>query len=237
MPVVKEWGSWAVFFSSCMAGLIAGLLRRPWATGRDFVLVTVSAILGLALLVNSKNPLASALRAKVKRGHVQWFLFFALSGLALLMPFLIEGIQTFPIFSLLVFSYAALLLLGREHNMFAELNGFALLTTAAPVVYFSVTGEMSWKLYLAVTVFFAAAVFKVRLIIKKTPFPRGLMVLYCAAALAVFHFLNVPVLLLLPFIENITTSVWMKEAKLRNTGNTELIKAVLFIILVGLFWR
>ena len=237
IPVVKEWGSWAVFSSSCLAGLITGLKTKPWLTDREFAAVTVLTISGLAFLINSKYPLASALRSKGKKEHVLWFLFFALTGFALLIPFLVEGIKTFQIFAVLIASYIILLSSGKEHHLATELNGFALLTISAPVVYFAVTGEMSWKLYLAVTAFFSAGVFKVRLRLRKTPLFRLVMVFYCIAAAVIFYYLDISVLLLLPFLENIMTSLWMREEKLRTTGNIELIKSVIFIIFIGLFWH
>ncbi|MBI5408478.1 MAG: YwiC-like family protein [Nitrospirae bacterium] len=237
VPVVKEWGSWVVFFSSCLAGLIAGLSSRPRLSGKELAFAAASAVLGLILLINSKNPLASALRTKGKREHVVWLLSFSLTGLALLLPYLIEGIRSFSLFTPLVLSYVTLLSRGKEHNLAAELNGFALLTVSAPLVYFAVTGEMSWGLYLTVTTFFAAGVFKVRMRIRKTPLFRWIMTLYCAAAFAVFQLMNISALLLLPLLENILTAVRIREEKLKTTGNTELAKAVLFIILLGFFWR
>ena len=237
IPFVKEWGSWAVFVTSWLAALVAGFLDRPLGTGRDFSTLTVLTILGLAFLINSKNPLASVIRSKgKKKEHVRWFLFFSISGLLLLLPFLFDGVWKFLPFALLIVSYAILLSLGKEHHIIAELNGFAMLTLSAPIVYFAVTGEMSLKLYAAVTIFFAAGVFKVRVRIKKSLFYRWVMVLYCTAACVVFYLLNIAVILLLPLIENIMTAIWMREEKLKTTGYTELVKGIVFIILIGLFW-
>jgi len=237
VPIVKEWGSWAVFSSSCLAGLIAGLKTQRWLSGRDFTDLTVLTVLGLSFLINAKNPLASALRSKGKKEHVRWFLFFTLTGLALLIPFLTEGIKAFQFFALLVVSYIVLLYSGKEHHLAAELNGFALLTVSAPVVYFAVTGEMSWKLYLAVTVFFSAGVFKVRLRLRKTSLFRWVMITYCIMSAALFYYINLSLLLLLPFIENIVTALRLREEKLSTTGYIELTKGIVFLILVGLFWN
>jgi hypothetical protein len=237
VPVVKEWGSWAVFSSSCLAGLITGLNTKPWLAGRDFTHVTVLTVIGLVFLINSKNPLASALRSRGKKRHVRWFLFFAVTGLALLVPFLTEGIKTFQVFALLAASYVVLLFTGKEHHLAAELNGFALLTISAPVVYFAVTGEMSWKLYIAVTVFFSAGVFKVRLRLRKTPVFRLVMILYCISSAILFYYINISLIILIPFLENIATALWLREEKLSATGYTELAKGILFIVLTGLFWQ
>jgi len=237
VPFVREWGSWAVFVSSWLAALTAGLLTRPWESGRDFTLLTFLTIAGLTFLINSKNPLASVIRSKgKKKEHIVWFLFFSLTGVVLLVPFLLEGINEFWIYSLLVLSYSLLLYNGKEHHIIAELNGFAMLTLSAPIVYFTITGDLSLKLYAAVTLFFAAGIFKVRVRLKKTLFFRWLMVLYCAAACIVFYLLNISVIILLPFIENIATVIRMKEEKLKTTGYTELVKGIVFIILIGFFW-
>jgi len=237
VPVVKEWGSWVVFSSSCLAGLIAGLNTKPWLAGRDFARVTVLTVIGLVFLINSKNPLASALRSRGKKRHVRWFLFFAVTGFVFMIPFLTEGIRAFQIFALLAVTYVVLLSFGKEHHLAAELNGFALLTISAPVVYFAVTGEMSWKLYLAVTVFFSAGVFKVRMRLRKTPLFRLVMVLYCLTSAVLFYYTNISVLILVPLLENIAMALWLREEKLSKTGYTELAKSVLFIALTGLFWQ
>ena len=238
IPVIKEWGSWAVFISSCLAALTTGLLTRPWERGRDFSNETALTILGLTFLINSKNPLASLLKRKaIEKQHLLWFLFFCIAGFALLIPFLIDGIRQFSLFSLLALSYIILLSQGKEHHLFTELNGFALLTLSAPIVYFVVTGEMSLRLYLAVLIFFGAGVFKVKIRMRKTLAYRWTMVIYCAAAATLFSFLNISVILLLPLVENIVSALLMREEKLRRTGNIELTKGIIFIILIGLFWQ
>ncbi|MBI4683462.1 MAG: hypothetical protein HY757_10245 [Nitrospirae bacterium] len=238
IPFVKEWGSWAVFISSCMAALMAGLLTSPWETRGNFAQGPALAILGLAFLINSKNPLASILRTKgQKKEHLLWLLFFSAGGTALLIPFLIDGFDAFSIFSILVLSYVTLLHKGKEHNLFTELNGFALLTLCAPVVYFTMTGELSLKLYAAVLLFFSAGVFKVRVRTRKTLKYRSIMALYCVSAVIFYYLLDIPVIILLPLIENIISVILMKEEKLRTTGYTELIKGIMFIILISFFWQ
>ncbi len=237
IPIVKEWGSWAVLFTSCAAGLIAGLKSLPAQTGREYSLMTVLTIMGLTLLINAKNPLAAVIRSKgTKKEHLLWFSFFITAGLLLLIPFLREGLKEFWFFLFLVVSYTLMLLMGKEHHLVAELNGFAMLTLSAPVVYFAVTGQMSWQVYSAVTVFFAGGVFKVRVRLKKSIFYRWLMVLYCLGAVLIYSAMNIPVILLLPLAENIVTVLRMQEEKLKTTGYTELAKGLVFILLIALFW-
>ncbi len=237
IPIVNEYGSWAVFIFSAASGITTGLLTRPWQTGRDISVTTLLTVLGLTLLINSKNPLTSAARATGNRKeHFLWFALFATAGLVLLIPFLTEGLNAFYVFSPLVLVYAALLFSGNEHSLFTELNGFALLTLSSAVIYFVITGEMSFRLYLAVFVFFAAGVFKVRARIKKTSFFRWLMISYCIIAFIIFpYYLNISAIALLPLIENILSVIVMREEKLKTTGNIELVKGVIFTILLGIF--
>ena len=238
IPIVKEYGSWAVFIFSVASGITTGLLTRPWQTGRDISVSTLLTVLGLTLLINSKNPLSSIVRSKgYSKEHYLWFALFSMSGLVLLVPFLIDGLKTFYVFSPLVFIYVFLLFSGKEHSLFTELNGFALLTLSSAVIYFVITGEMSFRLYLAVFVFFAAGVFKVRARIKKTNPYRWLMVFYCAASLVIFYFLNISTAILLPLAENVINVIQMKEEKLKITGNVELVKGVIFTVLLGIFWQ
>ena len=238
IPIVKEYGSWAVFIFSCSAGITAGLLARPWQTGKDFSLATLLTVLGLIFLINSKNPLSSVLRTGGReKEHLLWFMFFSLAGIALLIPFLTEGAKPFLVFSPLVFGYVILLSGRQEHNIFTELTGFALLTLSAPVIYFVITGELSLRLYLAVFIFFAEGVFKVKARIKKTLAYRWLMILYCAASFIVFfYYLNISAIVLLPLFENFVYVLWMRDEKLVTTGNIELLKGVVFTVLLGFFW-
>ncbi len=238
IPFVKEWGSWAVFIYSCSIGLVAGLLTLPWETGDDYSLRTLSAILGLAFLVNSKAPLASLLRTGGKdREYLGWFLFFALAGSALLTPFLVDWPFIVFISFLLVLSYLVFVLRNKEHYLLAELNGFALLALSAPIVYFVVTGDISWKLYAAVLIFFWAGVLKVRVRLRKTYLYRVIMLIYCATAPLFYYCLEISVILLLPLLENIVSLILMREERLRTTGNIELIKGAVFLVLAGFFWK
>jgi hypothetical protein len=114
-----------------------------------------------------------------------------------------------------------LLLYGKEHYLITELTGFALLTLSAPILNFVITGVMSVKLLLAVFIFFAAGVFKVKARMKKTLSYRWLMVIYCACALIFFLRLNISYAILLPLIENIVSVIWMREEKLEITFSSE----------------
>lgn len=238
VPFVKEWGSWAVMGSSSVAALIAGLLARPGKSGRHFTVETILTVAGIGLLLNAKNPLASLIRTRGRNSeHIIWFLVFVISGMLFMIPFLSDGVNHFLPFSLLAVTYAIFLWRGREHHVLAELNGFALLTLSAPVIYFVVTGNVSVRLYAAVTLFFGAGVFKVRMRLRKALFFRIVMIAWCSGAAALYYLMGVSLLLLLPLMENIISALWLRAESLRATGNIELTKSVVFVILLGFFWH
>ncbi len=136
-----------------------------------------------------------------------------------------------------MFIYILLLFLGREHHLFTEITGFALLVLSAPAVYFVITGDLQIRLYLAVLIFFTAGVLKVRVRLRKSLFYRWTMIAYCAVSIFLFYLLDISVLLLLPLAENVIYVIRIREEKLRMTGNIELSKGVVFTFLLGFFWR
>jgi hypothetical protein len=249
IPIVKEYGSWAVFGSSLLAALFAGLMTRPWDSGPEFSGTTLMTILGMTFLINAKVPFSSLLRSKAftesgesatgiqNKENLYWFLIFLFAGLALLTPFLIDGFRYFAGFTVLVATYSLLMFKGKEHHLLAEINGFALLTLSAPITYFTVTGDISMRLYAAVLLFFVAAVFKVRIRIKKTAIYRVAMICYCAASAIMFYLLEISLILLMPLLENVVSAIWMREEKLKTVGDIELAKGIFFIVLTGLFWK
>ena len=249
VPIVKEYGSWAVFGSSFLAALFAGLMTSPWESGQEFSGTTFMTFLGMTFLINAKVPFASLLRSNIKsasgesgkgnrnKENIFWFLIFLLSGLILLIPFLSNGFRYFMAFSLLVITYSIFMSKGKEHHLLAEINGFALLTLAAPITYFTVTGDLSMQLYAAVLIFFVAGVIKVRVRIRKTSAYRAVMIFYCTASVIVFHVLDISIILLMPLFENIVSAIWIRDIKLKTVGDIELAKAVIFIILTGFLWK
>jgi len=238
IPIVKEHGSWVVFILSCVAGVITALLNKPWLTKKVSSIEVLLVILGLMFLINSKNPLSSVLKTGLRRkNHMLWFIIFSIIGIILLIPFLKAGLKLFWVFLPLIGTYIILLSAGKEHALITELNGFILLTLAAPIIYFVITNEISFKLYFAVFLFFGSGVFKVRVKIKKTFGYRMMMILYCVFVLLFFLYIGISATPLLPLLENVVFALWLREEKLRTTGNVELIKGVIFTILLGFSWR
>jgi hypothetical protein len=235
IPVVKEHGSWVVFILSAIIAIIAGIETSKDPIPYYKLSLTIS---GLALLINSKKPLASALRGTMERtSNIYWFLIFSISGLLMLVPFLIDGIMVFSIFIPLIALYTVLLYMGKEHSLISELTGFSLLCITAPAVYFVLTGELSLRLYLMVLLFFAAGIFKVRLRMRKRPLDRIVMILYCLGVFMIFRYLDLSTIILIPLSENTITALWIREEGLKTTGQIELFKGVVFVLLFLFYGR
>jgi hypothetical protein len=237
IPLVKEHGAWFVFFFSAASGVLTGILSLSEPLSHEVYLYLLSTLAGITLLINSKAPFVSMIRSgRFKRDEAVWLALFLSFGLLLLIPFLKSGLIRFLPFSLPAAAYFILLYLNKEHLVVTELIGFSLLTIAAPVTYFVITGSLSLQLYAAVFIFFSAGVFKVRVRLKRTPFFRIVMALYCMAAAGMYLLMGITPLILLPLIDNILFSFRPRDEKLKVTGNTELIKGAVFLVLLGLFF-
>jgi hypothetical protein len=235
--MVKEHGAWFVFILSCAAGIIAGSLSAMQSTAGRPHLKLVLAIAGMSLLINAKVPAVSLIRSGSRRVEdAAWLGLFIFSGILLLLPFLADGFLPFALFVPLVIAYFILIAIDKEHLIVTEIIGFSLLTAGGAVTYFILTGVLSIKLYAAVLIFFCAGVFKVRLRLKKTFFYRQVMVIYCIAAAGIYVLMGLSPLILLPLLENVLFSVWPRDEKLKVTGNTELVKGLVFLLLLGLFF-
>ncbi|MBL7050008.1 MAG: hypothetical protein ISR96_10880 [Nitrospira sp.] len=233
IPLVREWGSWVVLVLSMSAAVVAYSNAHGF-NGLDSSVVM--AMMGFALLVNTKNPLSAVLRSHKDIGSIVWFAVFFASGFVLILLSLGAGIGRFFIFAPLIVIYFLLLWSGREHHIVSELIGFAILTLAAPVLYYVMSGEIAYRLNLAVLLFFAAGVLKVRVRLRRTIQYRRTVVLYCAGAAAAFYLMGISIFLLLPLTENIFAVISMHNEKLRTTGYIELSKGLVFLILIKFFW-
>ncbi|MBI4844130.1 MAG: YwiC-like family protein [Nitrospirae bacterium] len=236
IPLVKEHGAWFVFLLSFASGIIAGypIMLSSFSEALPG-LFFISA--GLAFFINSKASLVSFLRTGLRNiSELLWLAFFWSAGFILILPLLEHGLMELAPFLLLILIYVFFLFLKKEHLLFTELAGFALLTLSAPVAFFTVAGIFSIKLYIAVLIFFCAGVFKVRMRLRKSFLFRMIMALYCFFALAVYSFFEISLWILFPLLENVTNAALMRDEKLKTTGNTELAKGVLFLIFLGFFF-
>ena len=104
-----------------------------------------------------------------------------------------------------------------EHSIITEIAGFVLLSLSALVAKLTTTGVIDPVLFTAVAVFFTAGVFKVRVQFSKGHACKGsLWSIYVGFAIAAYRLMHMPVLVLLPLIDNLVFSITLYRLKLRR---------------------
>ncbi len=223
--LLKEYGSWTVMLLSYGAGLD---FSASWP-------VILAGLLGTGLLINSKQALTLWLRQR-KRGDALIALAVQVCGGALILV-LAGGPGIFRLFpwGLIPFFYLVSLISAGEHRIYTEILGFATLTLSVVLGQFLTSGEVSTVLYLAVSTFFIAGVFKVRVHMRKGKKERIMMVSYLGCLLFVYAFSGLSLIPLLPLTENLLHALGLYRQKLRTVGWMEVLKGVVFVILIRLY--
>ena len=223
---LKEYGSWSVLVIAFLTGLIAS---------RGFVWQVVPVFFSLCLLINSKQALTKWIREK---GNRPALIFFGQLVAATIILVAIFGGDIPQLLPLLVFPAAYLLLsrLAGEHFILTEVLGFALISLAAVLAKFAVTGGVDVRLFVAVAFYFTAGVFKVKTLLLKKTRDRVLTVLYVVLAAFVYRGFHVSLTILLPLIDNLAAAVLLYKVKLRTTGWIEVSKSILFLILMSIYY-
>ncbi len=223
---LKEYGSWSVLIIAFLTGLIAS---------RGFTWQTVPVFLALCLLINSKQALTKWIREKGNRPALIFLGQLAAATMVLIAVFGGDIPQLLP---LLVFP-AAYLLMSRfagEHFILTEVLGFALISLAAVLAKFTVTGGVDVRLFVAVAFYSTAGVFKVKTLLLKKTRDRVLTVLYVVLAAFVYRGFHVSLIILLPLVDNLAAAALLYKVKLRTTGWIEVSKSILFLILMSIFY-
>ncbi|MBI5639846.1 MAG: hypothetical protein HZA17_05410 [Nitrospirae bacterium] len=227
---LKEYGSWGVMTLSYIAGLLVSLHDgRPGSR-------SLSAFIAISLLINSKQALTLWLRSS-GRDSAKAGLFFISQVVvaAVILVFLLGGAITgFLPYAIIPAIYILLLRFTGEHSIFTEVSGFSLLTLSSLIARFTVSGSIDPRLYAAVAVFFIAGVFKVRIQFKRLMAYRVIMVIYLAMAAVTYKVMNLPVIILIPLIDNLVFAIFLYRAKLQTTGWVEVAKGISFLLL--LWW-
>lgn len=228
--ILKEYGSWSVLIMSYAAGLI--MVRHQGAEA-----IHILPLLPLALIMNSKQ----AFSRWIKNRSIPFplIIFIAQIVIAAAVLFLIFRTDLFKLFPMLSVPllYLMLYVFKGEHFVGTEITGFAILTLAAPVAVFTVTGAAGWSSWLTPFLFFTAGVFKVRIFLKKRTVDRIAMVLYVLLSAAVFLSAGIPVILLFPLVENLYFAAFAPKVKLSTVGWTEVLKGITFLALTAVFYR
>lgn len=224
--ILKEYGSWSVLLFSLLGGIIvAGRME----------LNLLLTFLGLCLFINSKQAYVTWQRLKRRKAFFVFIFQIMIGFLILLMA---EGGSIFRLFPLVLIPLLYLLSLNfsGEHSIFTEVAGFLTLCLASLVAYFSLTNEIDLRFYLAVSLFFIAGVFKVRLQLKRGIKERVSMLAYLIATVLSYLLLDHNPLILLPLIDNLIFALTLYRARLQVTGWIEVSKGALFLVLLSLLW-
>jgi len=224
---LKEYGSWSVLIIAFLTGLIAS---------RGFTWQVVPVFVALCLLINSKQALTKWMRGRGERVSLGIFLgHLAIAGAILFAVFsrdipLLLPLLVFPAMYLLMSWFAG------EHFILTEVLGFALISLAAVLAKFTVTGGVDVRLFVAVAFYFTAGVFKVKTLLLKKTRDRVLTVLYVFFAAFVYRGFHISLIILLPLVDNLVAAALLYKVKLRTTGWIEVAKSVLFLILMSIYY-
>ncbi len=205
----------------------------------NFNLKVIIAFFAISLYINSKQAFTHWMRSTASDSLISLTIFLVqvLSATLMLLPLLKGNIIKLLPYASVPLAYIILLRLMGEHALLTEISGFILLSMSALIARFAASGEIDPGLFIVVAVFFTAGVFKVRVQFKKKIFERVLMISYLGFALSIYHFIKAPIALLLPLMDNLLFSLTLYKVKLATTGWIEVIKGVLFLFLLTLYYR
>jgi hypothetical protein len=89
---------------------------------------------------------------------------------------------------------------------------------------------------MATAVFFTAGVFKVRMQMKKGTFERVLTGVYLISALILYHVIRVPLIVLVPLLDDAIFAVTLYRVRLRTMGWIEVLKGIAFLVLINFYY-
>jgi len=223
--MLKEYGSWSILIISWMIGI---------AVSRKFNWSALVLLASLALLINSKQAVVKRLSSPSDRTAILLFTVQAGvavtvlvtlfgSGIVMLLPFLV-----FPV------GYLASLRYAGDHALLTETLGFILLSLAAVLAKFLLTGGLDIRLVAGVAFYFTAGVFKVKTLLLRRTKDRILIIAHALCAVYVYHRMHIPLIILLPLLDNVIVAVYPYKARLKTAGWIELAKS---LAVLALFMR
>jgi hypothetical protein len=122
--------------------------------------------------------------------------------------------------------------LKGEHFVLTEVLGFTLLSLAAVLAKFLLTDGLDVRLFLGVALYFSAGVFKIKAVLLKKTRDRVLTAIAVVVAAVVYHLMHIPIIILLPLVDNLIVAAVLYRVKLQTTGWIEVAKSLTFL---GLF--
>ncbi len=220
---LKEYGSWSVLTVSFLTGLLAA---------RGIAWQVLPLFLALGLLINSKQAFMKWTRKKRERAPL--LVFLGHLGLAAALLAAIFGSDVPRLLPLLIFPAAYLVSnrLAGEHHVVTEILGFTLISLAAVLAKFLLTGGLDVRLFAAVALYFSAGVFKVKSLLFRRIQDRILGVIWLVVAFLVYHGFHISRLILLPLADNLLVYLIGYKVNLKTTGWIEVGKSIFFMILM-----
>jgi len=135
---------------------------------------------------------------------------------------------------------AALYLLSNrfagEHALLTEILGFALISLAAVLPKFLLTGGMDVRLFVGVALYFTAGVFKIKAVLVKKIQYRIIAALYVLCCAFIYRRFYIPVIVLIPLLDNLIVSATLYKVRLQTTGWIEVAKSILFLVLLVTYY-
>lgn len=224
--VLKEYGSWGVMLLAFAAG--------PVVAGR-FSIRACAALLALALFINSKQALTVWMRSAAAERWIPLTVFLVHMVLAATVMSKVaeNNIPQLLPYAGIPLAYLLCLKLLGEHALTTEVLGFVLLSLSSLIGKFAVSGDIDPRLFLAVAVFFTAGVFKVRIQFRKEMRYRVMMIAYLAGSAVLYITFGLPLLLLIPLIDNVLFALILYRVGLSTTGWLEVVKGLVFLVLLA----
>lgn len=224
---LKEYGSWSVLIIAYIIGI---------GVSRGFSWLTVPLFVALGLLINSKQAFTRWVRGRGEQQALFVFLGQIAAATVILLVLFREDVPR--LLPLLVFPGLYLLMnrFAGEHFVLTEVLGFALISLAAVLAKFLITGGIDIRLFVAVALYFSAGVFKVKTLLRKRTQDRILTALFVIFAGLVYIGFHIPLIILLPLVDNIVVAISPYKVKLKTTGWIEVAKSLLFFALMIAFY-
>ncbi len=220
---LKEYGSWSVLIIAYLIGL---------GVSHAFSWTAIPLFFALGLLINSKQAFMKWVRGTGDRTSLAIFIGQIAVAATILVGVFRDDIPR--LLPLLIFPALYLFMnkLKGEHFVLTEVLGFTLLSLAAVLAKFLLTDGLDVRLFLGVALYFSAGVFKIKAVLLKKTRDRVLTAVAVVVAAVVYHLLHLPIIILLPLVDNVIVSAVLYRVKLQTTGWIEVAKSLTFL---GLF--
>jgi hypothetical protein len=219
---LKEYGSWSVLIVAYLVGV---------CVSHAFTWLLLPLFIALALLINTKQALMKWLRKTEDwKSLIIMIGQFFTAALILSLIFKSDIPRLLPLLVI-----PALYLLSNrvagEHALITEILGFVLISLAAVLAKFLLTDGIDVRLFIGVALYFAAGVFKIKAVIFKKVQDRIVTALYVLFCIFVYRRFYIPVIILLPLMDNLIVAATLYKVRLQTTGWIEVAKGILFLIL------